>query len=125
MCSVVSLKLQQTSCSEISFEIFNRDRPSRDLRGSDNILNHQRAYLVSAHQLRGNGDSFVHSNRNNARGFLAQHVSDLHHNLLLMGPGLLALAWAVVRFLQAARKGRGRDLSLHGPNSALAHSRRN
>src|SRR3954447_12364858 len=74
--------------------------------GPDNVLNHKRAYLVSAHQLRGNGDGFVHSDRNNARGFLAQHVSDLHHNLLQMaGHRARRIGLGRGPFLQAVRKG--------------------
>jgi len=69
MCSVVSVKLQQTSCIEINFEIF-RSRPAETGRavlcncvdhvafckhtdraiafGPDNILNHKRAYILLA-----------------------------------------------------------------------------
>src|SRR6266404_5627722 len=50
--------------------------------GSDDVLDHERTDIAGAHQLRGNGDSFVHANRHDARSFLAQDVSDLHRNLL-------------------------------------------
>ena len=52
--------------------------------GQDDILDHKRAYMVGAHQLGGNGDDLVHSNRRNAGSFLAQDASDLHRNFLQM-----------------------------------------
>ena len=52
--------------------------------GADHVLDHQRADIVGAHQLRGNGNGFVHANRGNTRGLLAQDVSDSHRNLLLV-----------------------------------------
>ena len=42
--------------------------------------------VAGTHQLRGNGDGFVHSNRRNAGSFLTQDVSDLHRNLLQNEP---------------------------------------
>jgi hypothetical protein len=41
--------------------------------------------VAGRHQLSGNGDGFVHSNRRKAGGSLAQDVSDLHRNLAQMG----------------------------------------
>src|SRR5712664_3052885 len=52
--------------------------------GPDDILDHERADIAGAHQLGGDADSFIHSNRRNAGSFLAQDVSDLHRNLLQM-----------------------------------------
>ena len=51
--------------------------------GADDVLDHQRADIAGAHQLRGNGDGLVHANRCNTGGLLAQDISDLHGNLLV------------------------------------------
>ena len=50
--------------------------------GPHHILDYKRADIAGAHQLGGNTDGFVHSNRCNTSSFLAQDVSDLHRNLL-------------------------------------------
>ena len=58
--------------------------------GAHDVLDHQRADIAGAHQLRGDGDGLVHANRCNTGGLLAQDISDLHRNLLLVtAPGLL------------------------------------
>src|SRR5262249_27949562 len=51
--------------------------------GADDVLHHQRANIVRAHQLGGHADGLVHPNRDHASGLLAQNVSDQHRNLLL------------------------------------------
>ena len=50
--------------------------------GAHDVLDHQRADIAGAHQLRGDGDGLVHADRCDTGGFLAQDVSDLHRNLL-------------------------------------------
>ena len=50
--------------------------------GADDVLDHERADIAGAHQLRGDGDGLVHANRRNTGGLLAQDISDLHRNLL-------------------------------------------
>ena len=97
----MSVELQETSCcTEMSCETLQVDAGGAVLGdrahhvalgehadrgiafGADHVLDHERADIAGAHQLRGNGDGFVHANRCNTGGFLAQDVSDLHGNLL-------------------------------------------
>src|SRR5712664_124216 len=64
--------------------------------GPDDILDHERADIAGAHQLGGDADSFIHSNRRNAGSFLAQDVSDLHRNLLQMSRRMCSLLTILV-----------------------------
>src|SRR5262249_3027316 len=59
--------------------------------GADDVLDHQRADVVCAHQLRGNTHRFVHTHGHDARRLLAQNVSDQHCNL--PGVNYLSIVW--------------------------------
>src|ERR1700754_1708712 len=50
--------------------------------GAHDVLDHQRADIAGAQQLRGDGDGLIHANRRDAGVLLAQDVSDFHRNLL-------------------------------------------
>src|ERR1700722_2139974 len=52
--------------------------------GVHDVLDHQRADIAGAHQLRGDADGFGHPNHRHTGGLLAQDVSDFHRNLLMV-----------------------------------------
>src|ERR1700730_9022759 len=59
-----------------------REHPDRGIAfGPNHVLDYKRADIAGAHQLGGNTDGLIHSNRRNTGSLLAQDVSDLHRNL--------------------------------------------